>query len=511
MQVHGKTMKLKECSAKQLKRISRNKKIICFGAGGNLFYTFNAYKELQLEKRILFVVDNDISKIGKTIDINGMNVVVKSPQEIADVSNKECIVLITALRSNEIFAQIQNICGNSKMNVYKAPNRKYGMTRVLERMLCKLPLKNYIILRGEGETCDNTVALGKYISNNNYFDKYKLIWLCNHPEKFINTRNEKYIHIHSHKNSKSFKEVLRYYWYMARAKFIFYENLNVNKLRSDQILVYLNHGSPPIKATKGIINLPNELNYALSPSEFSSKIITEQYSVNKERILINGSPRTDVLFEDGYKNEVKELLNFDQYKKVILWVPTFRQIKNSTRVDSNMKFELGIPVVESLESLSKLEKELEKENILLVLKPHQVQDSQCIKVGNSKWFKTIFQEELSDLGINIYDVMKVVDGMITDYSTIAFDYMLLDRPIGYTLDDMESYKIGFSVPNVKELMPGEKIYDMDDLFNFIKNVSDDIDTFKKERNHINEIIHKYLDGYNCERLCKRLNIYEVTK
>ena len=84
--------------------------------------------------------------------------------------------------------------------------------------------------------------------------------------------------------------------------------------------------------------------------------------------------------------------------------------------------------------------------------------------------------------------------------------MLLDRPIGYTIDDMNDYKLGFSVPEVFELMPGMKIENITDMEEFIRDVADAHDVFAEERNRVSRLVHDYPDGNNCRRLCERLRL-----
>ena len=340
-------MKLCECTADKLKSISRHKRIICFGAGGNLFFLFETYKMLELERRVAFIVDNDKNKIGTVVKINGCEIQIKSPEEIEKLDLKKYVIVITALRYQEIFSQIQNICGNKRGNCYKAPNKRYRITKLIESVMCRLPLRDIIILNGEGDTDENAQALGKYIAQNDYFSKYQLVWLCDNPEKFEDKPKEHYLNRRTAMLANSISEVIKYYYYMCRAKYIVFENQMIKKLRSEQISIYLNHGSPPIKATKGIIDLPADLNYAISPSRFSTQIIESQYSINIQRIIECGSPRTDILFADSVDNHLKKQLKIETYKKVILWVPTFRQRKNTNRVDTNKQYNYGIPLINS--------------------------------------------------------------------------------------------------------------------------------------------------------------------
>ncbi len=503
-------MKLSECSANKLKKISGRKSILCFGAGANLFYVFETYKNLKLEERVGFIVDNDKSKAGTFVLLNGRQIEIRPAEALKEIDLRNYVIVITALKHQEIFSQIQNLCGNPSGTCYKAPNRRFGLTRMAARIMCRLPLGNVIVLNGEGDTWENARALGKYIAEQGYFNnKYRLVWLCEHPERFRGSRREIYLNRRIPMTALSFRDVARYYFYVGRAKYIIYENQIIHKLRMEQISVYLNHGSPPIKATKGVITLPQNLNYALSPSAFSTSIISEQYSVNRERILECGSPRTDILFSEcreTKKAQWKEKINADAWHKIILWVPTFRQRKNTNRVDTAKNYPFGIPAIHSLDDLEELMETLRKNNILMILKPHLLQDLNCLKVSASENFMIMTQNELEDCQATIYDVMKSADAMLTDYSTIGFDFMLLDRPIGYITDDMKEYKLGFSIPNALELMPGMKIENIRDLEVFIENVASGYDEFAEERRRVSRLVHDYPDGNNCGRLCERLRL-----
>lgn len=498
-------MKLKECSAMRLLKIAKKKKLICFGAGGHLHYFFNTYNTIGLEKYVEFIVDNDVNKIGTMVNLNGCDVEICSPEKIKKIDFNKRIILITALKVQEIFSQIQNLCQNRKGVCFKTPAYKYSAAKLVEKVMCKLPLKDIIVIKGEGDTCDNTMSLYNYIAQNDYFGKYTLVQLCEHPDRFMDSKKDKNIYVRAYMNSNGFKEVVKYYYYLGRAKYIIYENMHIKKLRSEQTLVYLNHGSPPLKSTKGIINLPSDLNYAICPSEWSVPIYCEQYSINKERVIVCGSPRTDILFKEQTECKMDKYIG-RQYNKTILWVPTFRQRKNSNRVDSDAQYELGIPVIADEKQMKELEVFLSEKDILILFKPHKIQDMQYVKASQSEYFKIISTDEMEQLGISVYELMKCADAMLTDYSTIAFDYMLTNKPIGYTIDDIQEYRLGFSVPNVLELMPGKKISDFGELIAFIDDVANDEDEFRTEREIVNSKVHDYIDGHNCERVCKMLGI-----
>ena len=99
-----------------------------------------------------------------------------------------------------------------------------------------------------------------------------------------------------------------------------------------------------------------------------------------------------------------------------------------------------------------------------------------------------------------------MDAMITDYSSIVFDYMLLDRPCAWVLEDREHYKIRYLMDDPDKYMPGEKIYKMEELLNFLKDVSDGRDPYRKERREICARCNPPAEGRGCEHLAEVLGL-----
>ncbi len=500
-------MRLHDCSVSRLKRMSHKRKIICFGAGERLQQMFCSLSDLNIQDNIAFIVDNDRSKWGLYRNINGKDVVIKSPDVLKEIKEDKYIILITAWRYNEIFAQIQNLSGTRNFFVIKNITGRYHIVRFIENILKRFPLRGSIVFQGEGDTCENAVALAKYLKEEGYLKKNTIYWLCNHPEKYKNSYREKYVLRDTDFLKTSIGKQILYIIALSTSRYLIFENQMIKKRREDQISIYLNHGSPPLKATKGIINLPSNLNYAVCPSVNCADILCEQYGINKERLLYCGSPRTDILFDQMIKSSLAELLHITNYRKVVLWVPTFRQHFKNGRVDTKRQYKSGMPIVETEKDWSGLIDFLKKRSILLIIKPHLLQKIDLLKIPQNINVNFITQTDLEKLHSNVYDLMKLCDGMITDYSTIAFDYMLLDRPIGYTIDDIKEYKVGFSVSDPLALMPGEKITNLMEFILYLENIYCEKDTYAKERAAISDYIHgQFCDGNNSKRLANLVNL-----
>ncbi len=498
-------MSLLECSAMQLKRLSKRNKTIFFGAGRHLVILSEIYSDLHVEKNVAYIIDNNAALAGKSITLNGVDIEVKKVDALIGEDLSKTIVVITSTYYEEMYAQLAKLYDEKELRCYVYPMRRYAGTKYIHQFFTLLSKKAYIVLIGEGTTCENAVAMGDYIRKKAFWGKYKLVWLCAHPDKFKDSKNEIYLNINSNK-AKSLFETIRHYNYVGRAKFLLFENSTLNKYRKDQISVYMNHGSPPIKATKGIIVLPEDVTYAVSPSDFSSKIISEQYSVDPRKIIVCGSPRTDSLFEQTIHQKMAEYLKLKEYDKILLWAPTFRQLKKSTRNDIENISETGLPVLSSIHDFDELQEYLKEKNVLLLIKLHLLQDDKFVAIRSGSNIRILTNDDMDGIGFSVFDLMKGADALISDYSTIAFDYMLLDRPIGYAIDNNEGYKLGFSVGSPMELMPGEIIHTPKEFIHFVESVTLDKDDFADKRHAVNQLVHKYPDGNNCMRLSKMIGI-----
>ena len=92
------------------------------------------------------------------------------------------------------------------------------------------------------------------------------------------------------------------------------------------------------------------------------------------------------------------------------------------------------------------------------------------------------------------------DIMITDYSGIYFDYLLMDRPIIFYNYDIESYKTHRGlIMNYEDNTPGPKVNNQSDLLNAIEEYLINPDKDKEFREEIKKKFHKYEDGKACER------------
>jgi len=359
------------------------------------------------------------------------------------------------------------------------------------------------------DLADNSFAFFKYLVESR--KKYKFVWIVDRPEKIESYRKIFFSHIplSQHMNiliyhKKSLSGMLAY----IQSKYIFFTHgfYTGMSLPKHQIRINLWHGMP-LKAI-GYLNKYGEHNtvpkstYAIATSKIFQNIIAKAFNLEKEKVIITGQPRCDFIFTNT--NTLKRLnIHKNNYKKIILWAPTFRKDKDHKINDG--KFANGLPLLHGNNDLAKLNKYLSENGVLLIFKLHPMDILNGYDFENFSHITIVKNEQLLRERIQFYSILNEIDILITDYSSIYVDFLLLDRPIVFAVDDFETYRktrdFVFDAP--LEYMPGPIVDNLDSLIKELTLlVGGSEDFYKKKRAKIKQLFHKYDNDFS-----KRLTEY----
>lgn len=364
------------------------------------------------------------------------------------------------------------------------------MNKVLNKVInkikkiyyCLLPKKNWIIFESIPDLSDNTKAVFDEMIRRNLNKKYTFIWIVSNKNKeFPKYENTIYIE----------KSELNYY--KNRAKVLISCNDFLQSFIKGQISFYLTHGTG-IKNV-GSYQLPSHIDYTLVASNDSIDNMIVLLGGDKEKFYGLGFPRNDEL--TNFKIDLHSLFSIN-YKKIIVWYPTFRQHKNGLKTKSNGT----IPLLDDYKKAIKLNEEAKKRNILIVIKPHFAQDINYITKHNLSNIIFINDDFFKENNLSSYQFVGNCDALITDYSSIYFDYLLCCKPIGVVWEDIDEYREnpGFCI-DVNYYMKGAyKIYKIEELINFLDDLSLNKDNLKKEREEICKYANYSKDGKNSQRV-----------
>ncbi|MCM1286169.1 MAG: CDP-glycerol glycerophosphotransferase family protein [Acetobacter sp.] len=354
-------------------------------------------------------------------------------------------------------------------------------------------LKNIILFESEPAFSDNALYVFDEMLKRGMNKKYKLVWMLNNKNDvdkniFSDIENVKVVY---RKGSRG------KYYYSYAAKIILSSNAFLPQKSEKQQSIYLAHGAA-FKNTRGKYTLPNSyINpKVVSISKFLAKYDAVNLECDEKCMLPLGFPRNDLLISG--KVDLNKLFNKENCK-FICWMPTYRQHNlDRTHICSSVE----MPILHSNREAEIINAAAKAKKVVLLVKPHPAQDLSHISTDDLSNIIFIDNDYLKSISLENYSMLGSCDALITDYSSVYYDFLLTDKPVGLCWEDFDEYNKneGFTVdPNVI-MKPCEKILNCDDMINFISHVADGIDVYKEERNVICNMVHDYVDCNSTERV-----------
>ena len=381
---------------------------------------------------------------------------------------------------------------------------KIHVEQIMLFLFSLIPLKNTILFESEGDFSDNSYAFFEFLKVEGYFKcKYKPVWLVD------KAKNDQIICVPKHTRLPNFRRL----YYMATSKYYIFDHCNVMKefkIRKNQRIINLFHGCT-FKTTKGLVEKAKSAENMMTVTGDFWKSIMADFVQCKESIVISlGYPRNDYFFEHNEKTleEWNNKHKWSNFKKVILWMPTFRKSYSSVLSEDYYTGDTGLPILEKNTDLEELNDYLKEKMALMVFKVHHLQsDYKAFRKQYSN-IQILKDEDIISCNVQLYQIITLADVLITDYSSISNDFLLLNRPIIFTLDDYEDYRHsrGFSIDDPAQYFPGYHIFNKMELFLAIDEVIEGVDTYAEVRKKILPIMHKYQDGNSSKRIASYIGL-----
>ncbi|WP_047985191.1 CDP-glycerol glycerophosphotransferase family protein [Ornithinibacillus californiensis] len=199
----------------------------------------------------------------------------------------------------------------------------------------------------------------------------------------------------------------------------------LKRLAADMEEVHM-PGTNTEKYKKNFINEASKWDYLISPNRYSSKIFRRAFQFQNE-MLETGYPRNDFLYNKNTEEDVakvKSRLGIATEKKVILYAPTWRD--NQFYRKGKYKFHLELDLEKMRDAFG--------DSYVVVLRLHYLV-SENLDISGLEGFVYDFSTHE-----DIRDLYVAADMLITDYSSVFFDYANLKRPMFFFVYDIEEYR-----------------------------------------------------------------------
>ena len=222
-------------------------------------------------------------------------------------------------------------------------------------------------------------------------------------------------------------------------------------------------------------------------SEWVRHIYAGAFGIDVSIVQPLGLPRTDRFFEAGYKESVCRRIFADhpewEGKQILVYAPTFRDGPGKSRA-------VFAPTVDFAKLSSVL-----SDNQLLVICPHPVMKN------------TILEKPLENIQVvreySTEDMLFVADLLITDYSSIIFDYSLLNKPVLFFCYDYDTYDRNYYLDYAKDL-PGDLLRKEADLREYLAGGTFSVDARMAA---FRERFMSACDGHSSQRVAEKIDAF----
>ena len=173
------------------------------------------------------------------------------------------------------------------------------------------------------------------------------------------------------------------------------------------------------------------------------------FGIAKDHVLVTANPRTDQLWQSGPAERLAQLGITGPF---VVWMPTFRTPRAVGAVRVYDGASVAAPS-EGRDGLDELLAGLRERGLQLVVKPHPMD------ADRRRWpgAVTVDEADLVGAGVPLYALLGASSGLVTDYSSVWVDYLLLDRPMAFLATDRASYDRPLWPEDVLDWAPGELV------------------------------------------------------
>ncbi|MEB7796284.1 teichoic acid ribitol-phosphate polymerase TarL [Staphylococcus equorum] len=301
---------------------------------------------------------------------------------------------------------------------------------------------------------------------------------------------------------RNFIDKFKFPFLLGTADYIFVDDfhplLYTVKFRKSQEIIQVWHAVGAFKTVgysrtgkRGgpFFNSVNHRNYtkAFVSSENDIPFYGEAFGIKEQNIIPTGVPRTDILFDEYYEekivDEMKEELPIIKGKEVILFAPTFRGSGHHTAHYPFFKIDFA-----------RFARYCRENNAVVLFKMHPFVKN---RLNIPREYEQYFVDVSNFREVN--DILFITDVLISDYSSLVYEFAVFKRPMLFYAFDLEDYITSrdFYEP-YEHFVPGKIVESFGDLMTSLDNGDYQVEKVAP----FLEKHFKYHDGRSSERVVR---------
>ncbi|MCY1039559.1 glycosyltransferase [Staphylococcus nepalensis] len=357
----------------------------------------------------------------------------------------------------------------------------------------------YQVRDGQSMT-DSPYAIFKYLMEHQAYQKYIHIWVVA-SQKMQKAYSKKF---NKYKNVKFIvKESDDYLHYLAKCKYLINNATFPTYFTKKPNQVYVNtwHGTPlksmGLDIKDNLLESQNTIrnflssDYIISPNQHTTDIFKKAFKLeelNDDAILEIGYPRIDATLKAQSETVIQKLKKQGlkmTNAPILLFSPTWRGHTVSTPEDN----------IEEMEEMIEVLNKKTDYQVLLKVHPFIYRKAE----GNKKLKKYLVNDTF-----DTNELLSIVDLLVTDYSSIFFDYLVTNKPIIFYTPDYEDYEEnrGFYLPI--DSLPGPSVHSIETLVDTVNHQQNILTQYNDNYRAYQQKFANYDDGHVTERVVNKV-------
>ena len=295
------------------------------------------------------------------------------------------------------------------------------------------------------------------------------------------------------------------WWAYLRASLVVHTRglYGVPRRSKAKCFVNLWHGMPVKRLYHNAPVATRQTDLLTVTSEVHRTNLSSTWGIPRDRIVVEGLPRGDRLVRAASEPMPEALAAEAMGRRLCLWLPTYRTAswarEHRDGRDFGNVFQLPDATVDAVAEAFRAN------GLQVIVKTHPIAPKHpaISRPGLTVWN----DEDLTARGLTLYETLGHAEMLLTDYSSAWIDYLLLGRPIVFTIGDRDEYSEsrGYYFTPLEEYLPGPMVETLEGLKAVLSTPVDDLlETWGSCLASSRALHHRFVDGQSSERIVRSI-------